>query len=43
LVGERVQVDVLGGALKVVLGSTIRLGGPVVHVFDVTLPLDGGR
>lgn len=38
LVGERVQVDVLGGSLTVVLGDNVRLGGPVVHVFDVVLP-----
>jgi diaminopimelate epimerase len=38
LVGERVQVDVLGGALTVTLGEHVRLGGPVVHVFDVALP-----
>jgi diaminopimelate epimerase len=43
LVGERVQVDVLGGTLAVALGPTVRLGGPVVHVFDVTVPLDGVR
>ena len=38
LVGERVQIDVLGGTLVVTLGPTVRLGGPVVHVFDVALP-----
>ena len=38
LVGDRVRVDVLGGTLSVVLGDTVRLGGPVVHVFDVTIP-----
>jgi diaminopimelate epimerase len=37
LVGDRVEVDVLGGRLTVALGPTVRLGGPVVHVFDVTL------
>jgi len=37
-VGEKVQVDVLGGTLAVALGPTVRLGGPVEHVFDVTLP-----
>jgi diaminopimelate epimerase len=36
LVGGRVEVDVLGGTLTVVLGPTVRLGGPVVHVFDVS-------
>lgn len=38
LVGERVRVDVLGGSLDVTLGATVRLGGPVVHVFDVVVP-----
>jgi diaminopimelate epimerase len=38
LVGDHVRVDVLGGTLSVVLGDTVRLGGPVVHVFDVTIP-----
>jgi hypothetical protein len=28
-----------GGSLSVVLGDTVRLGGPVVHVFDVELEL----
>jgi diaminopimelate epimerase len=40
LVGERVRVDVLGGTLQVVLGPSVRLGGPVVHVFDVVMPLE---
>ncbi len=40
LVGDRVCVHVPGGDLTVELGSTIRLGGPVVHVFDVELDLD---
>jgi diaminopimelate epimerase len=38
LVGEFVQVEVLGGSLTVALGATVRLGGPVVHVFDVVMP-----
>jgi diaminopimelate epimerase len=38
LVGENVRVDVLGGSLAVALGATVRLGGPVVHVFDVVVP-----
>jgi diaminopimelate epimerase len=38
LVDEHVQVDVLGGSLTVALGATVRLGGPVVHVFDVVMP-----
>ena len=37
LVGDEVRVDVLGGSLSVSLASTIRLGGPVAHVFDVDL------
>ena len=37
LVGERVTVHVPGGDLTVELGTTIRLGGPVVHVFDVEI------
>jgi diaminopimelate epimerase len=40
LVGARVAVDVLGGALTVALGETVRLGGPVVHVFDVDIDTD---
>jgi len=38
LVGDHVRVDVLGGTLAVALGPTVRLGGPVVHVFDVVVP-----
>lgn len=37
LVGETVTVKVPGGDLAVELGDTVRLGGPVVHVFDVEL------
>ena len=40
LVGEHVRVDVLGGSLAVTLGETVRLGGPVVHVFDVVMSRD---
>ena len=40
LVGEHVIVKVLGGELTVDLGDTVRLGGPVVHVFDVDVELD---
>jgi len=43
LVGTRVTVDVLGGALTVALGDTVRLGGPVVHVFDVDIDIVGDR
>jgi diaminopimelate epimerase len=39
LVGEHAVVHVPGGDLVVDLGDTIRLGGPVVHVFDVELQL----
>jgi diaminopimelate epimerase len=35
VVGTDVRVNVPGGSLGVTLGDTIRLGGPVVHVFDV--------
>jgi diaminopimelate epimerase len=37
LVGPDVTVHVPGGDLSVHLGDTARLGGPVVHVFDVDL------
>jgi diaminopimelate epimerase len=40
LVGEHVTVKVPGGDLVVDLGETARLGGPVVHVFDVDLEVD---
>jgi len=39
LVGPRVTVRVPGGELMVEVGDTIRLGGPVVHVFDVDIDL----
>ncbi len=39
LVGARAVVHVPGGDLVVELGDTIRLGGPVVHVFDVEVEL----
>jgi diaminopimelate epimerase len=35
LVGETVCMRVPGGELDIVLGATVRLGGPVVHVFDM--------
>ena len=38
--GSRVHVP--GGDLDVELGDTIRLGGPVVHVFDVDVDLGAG-
>jgi hypothetical protein len=34
-VHDRVCVRVAGGALDIALGDTVRLGGPVVHVFDM--------
>jgi diaminopimelate epimerase len=35
VVDDNVRVHVPGGQLTVVLGPTVRLGGPVEHVFDV--------
>jgi len=47
LVGDDVTVHVPGGDLRVELGDTVRLGGPVTHVFDVAADLralaDGSR
>jgi len=40
LVGEQVAVHVTGGILDVALGDTVRLGGPVRHVFDVEVEPD---
>ena len=40
IVGEHVEVTVPGGVLDVEVGDTVRLGGPVVHVFDVDVDLD---
>jgi diaminopimelate epimerase len=37
VVDDRVRVQVPGGELTVMLGETVRLGGPVVHVFDVDI------
>ncbi len=37
LVGTHVRVDVSGGTLAVVLDDVVRLGGPVVHVFDLEI------
>jgi diaminopimelate epimerase len=39
-VGDRVTVRVPGGDLVVDVGETVRLGGPVQHVFDVDVDLD---
>jgi diaminopimelate epimerase len=40
VVDDHVRVRVPGGELDVHLGATVRLGGPVVHVFDVDVELD---
>ena len=40
LVGTRVTVHERGGDLTIDIGDTIRLGGPVVHVFDVDMDVD---
>jgi diaminopimelate epimerase len=37
LVDENVQMHVPGGVLAIAIGETVRLGGPVVHVFDVDI------
>ncbi|HEY4398095.1 MAG TPA: diaminopimelate epimerase, partial [Acidimicrobiia bacterium] len=39
LVGEHVTVRVPGGTHEVVLGETIRLHGPVTHVFDTEVSI----
>jgi diaminopimelate epimerase len=43
LVGDRVAVHVRGGELVVDLGATLRLGGPVQHVFDVEVDWERRR
>lgn len=43
LVGPVVTVHVPGGTLTVELGDTVRLGGPVTHVFDVDVDPEGVR
>lgn len=43
LIGPRTIVHVPGGELLVESGDTIRLGGPVAHVFDVEIDLDEWR
>jgi diaminopimelate epimerase len=40
VVEEQVHVRVPGGELLVTLGDTVRLGGPVRHVFDVEIDID---
>ena len=39
VIDDHVRVCVPGGELDVTVGSTVRLGGPVVHVFDVAVAL----
>jgi diaminopimelate epimerase len=40
VVDDRVRVRVPGGELDIALGATVRLGGPVRHVFDVDIDID---
>jgi diaminopimelate epimerase len=40
LVGDRTTVTVPGGVLELEIGETVRLGGPVHHVFDVDVDLE---
>jgi len=40
VVDDRVRVRVPGGELEVALGATVRLGGPVEHVFEVDVEID---
>jgi diaminopimelate epimerase len=40
LVDDAVTVVVPGGELRLRIGDTISLGGPVAHVFDVEIDLD---
>jgi diaminopimelate epimerase len=40
VVDDHVRVHVPGGELDVRLGAAVRLGGPVVHVFDVDIDID---
>ncbi len=42
VVDDHVRVRVPGGELEVRLGDTVRLGGPVQHVFDVDIDLEDG-
>jgi diaminopimelate epimerase len=39
LVDEKVCMHVQGGTLDIVLGDTVRLGGPVVHIFDMDVEI----
>jgi diaminopimelate epimerase len=38
-IGDDVSVMVPGGDLRVTVGTTVRLGGPVRHVFDVDVDM----
>jgi diaminopimelate epimerase len=40
VVDDKVRVRVPGGELDVTLGPTVRLGGPVEHVFDLDIDID---
>lgn len=39
LVDTQVQMHVPGGVLDITIADTVRLGGPVVHVFDVDIEI----
>jgi diaminopimelate epimerase len=39
LVDQQVEMHVPGGVLRIGLGDTVRLGGPVVHIFDVDIEI----
>ena len=41
VIDDEVRVRVPGGELQVTLGATVRLGGPVAHVFDVDVETEG--
>ena len=43
LVDSSVYVAVPGGVLRVEVGETIRLGGPVAHVFDLSIDVEEWR
>jgi diaminopimelate epimerase len=40
LVDAQVEMHVPGGVLEIGVGDTVRLGGPVVHVFDVDIEVN---
>ncbi len=43
LIDGEVVMEVRGGELSISLGETVRLGGPVVHVFDVDIDLEAWK